>query len=265
MIWGQIAITATQIMTHYSNDYFDLAADQANATPTRWSGGSRILVEGHIRAEVAWKTAVFFAGIALLAITILTLFVQANLWATSLLLLALFLAWEYSGPPLRLHSRGWGEVTVGLIVPLLTPLVGYTLQVGRSALLPLLAVLPLVCFQVGMILIINIPDAAGDQQAGKQTLVVRLGASRAMFLYVVLLGLAYMSLPFLVDAGLPLTVAWACLLPLPLAVWQGIRIGNGRWRQAAYWNSLGFWSITLLMSTAVCEAAAFLWLIHVGK
>jgi hypothetical protein len=32
-------------MTHYSNDYFDLAADRANFTPTRWSGGSRVLVQ----------------------------------------------------------------------------------------------------------------------------------------------------------------------------------------------------------------------------
>src|SRR5262245_31255498 len=38
-VWGQLAITATQLMTHYCNDYFDFAADRANATPTRWSGG----------------------------------------------------------------------------------------------------------------------------------------------------------------------------------------------------------------------------------
>ena len=44
--WGQLAVTATQLMTHYSNDYFDVAADRANRTPTRWSGGSRVLAEG---------------------------------------------------------------------------------------------------------------------------------------------------------------------------------------------------------------------------
>src|SRR5262245_35111157 len=33
---GQGAITAFQLMTHYANDYFDLAADRANTTPTRF-------------------------------------------------------------------------------------------------------------------------------------------------------------------------------------------------------------------------------------
>ena len=46
LLWGQAAVTAIQLMTHYSNDYFDLAADQANPTPTHWSGGSRVLPEG---------------------------------------------------------------------------------------------------------------------------------------------------------------------------------------------------------------------------
>ena len=41
-VWGQATITAAQWMTHYSNDYFDLDADRANSTPTRWSGGSRV-------------------------------------------------------------------------------------------------------------------------------------------------------------------------------------------------------------------------------
>src|SRR6202012_5117736 len=39
--WAQATITSAQWMTHYSNDYFDLEADRANSTPTRWSGGSR--------------------------------------------------------------------------------------------------------------------------------------------------------------------------------------------------------------------------------
>lgn len=260
LVGGQVAITAIQLMTHYSNDYFDLAADRANQTPTRWSGGSRILADGRIEARVALVTAVSFAGVALLATAVLARLVQPGGWVAGLLLLALFLAWEYSAPPLRLHSRGLGEVTVGLIVPVLTPLVGYSLQAGRPALLPLLAVFPLACFQISMILVINVPDAGGDRQGGKRTLVLRLGPPRAMNLGLALLLLAYLSLPLLVAAGLPAAAAGACLLPLPLALWHGWRLWHGRWRRPANWNSLGFWSIGLLMGTAVCETVAFLWL-----
>src|SRR3954453_11052565 len=46
LLWGQLAITSIQLMTHYSNDYFDLPADLTNPTPTHWSGGSRVLPMG---------------------------------------------------------------------------------------------------------------------------------------------------------------------------------------------------------------------------
>ena len=70
LIWGQIAITAIQLTTHYSNEYFDLAADKANPTPTSWSGGSRVLAEDHLPARIALVTSLVAAAVALLAITL---------------------------------------------------------------------------------------------------------------------------------------------------------------------------------------------------
>jgi 4-hydroxybenzoate polyprenyltransferase len=64
-ILGQAGITVVQLMTHYANDYFDLAADLANATPTRWSGGSRVLPSGALPAGLALWTAVVLAVLGL--------------------------------------------------------------------------------------------------------------------------------------------------------------------------------------------------------
>ena len=55
--WGQLVVTATQLMTHYANDYFDLEADRANLTPTRWSGGSRVLTDGALAPVVALRAS----------------------------------------------------------------------------------------------------------------------------------------------------------------------------------------------------------------
>jgi hypothetical protein len=57
-----------------------------------------------------------------------------------------------------------------------------------------------------------------------------------------------------------LLAAAAVLLPLPLALWQAWRMARGDWQNRATWNSLAFWSIGLLMGTALLETAAFLWL-----
>ena len=202
-VWGQVAITSIQLMTHYSNDYFDQDADQAAVTPTRWASGSRVLPEGTLSPRVALVAALVLAGVALLATAILTAASPSPVQTLLLLLLAISLAWSYSSPPLFLNRRGWGEVTGAVLVPVLTTLVGFQLQAGQLALLPLLAALPLGCFQFAMLLSVNFPDAEGDAAVNKRTLVVKFGRQRAGRLFVGALALAYGMLPLLIWLGLP--------------------------------------------------------------
>jgi 1,4-dihydroxy-2-naphthoate polyprenyltransferase len=260
VMWGQAGITAVQWMTHYSNDYFDLAADKANRTPSYWSGGSRILPAGLLPPWVALWTALLLAIVAVAAALVLTWVHGTGPLTLPLFLLALFLGWSYSGPPLRLHARGWGEVTSAILVSGLTPLVGFYLQAGRYVLLPFLAVVPLCFFQVNVLLAVHFSDAASDALVGKRTLVVRLGPTAAARLYVVMIALAYLSLPLLVWAGLPRPIAVAAGLTAPVGAWQARRMLRRAWAEAAAWSSIAFWSIALLLGTAGLEIVTCLWL-----
>lgn len=257
-VLGQAAVTSIQLMTHYSNEYFDLEADKLNTSPTDWAGGSRVLVEGRIQPRVALVTSIVMGAIALLAILGLLLLTNVDPLAGSFLFLSLLLGWSYSSPPLQLNMRGLGELTGAILITGFTPLVGFYLQAGRLELLPLLAVFPLCCFQFCMLLIINFPDAAGDEAAGKRTLIHYLGEPKVASLYLVVLVLAYAALPMLVLLGLPMLAAVALLLISPLGAWMAIRMLRGAWAQPAQWNSLGFWSIGLLMSSVAAEFIAFL-------
>lgn len=256
-VWCQIAITATQLMTHYSNDYFDQDADAATTTPTRWSGGSRVLPQELLPARAA-----LLAALGLVAITLMTVMVlvAGNLitpLVTVLFILSLILAWSYSSPPLRLNRHGLGEVTGALLVPGLTTLIAYMVQAGGVSRLPLLAAAPLVCFQFAMLLSVNFPDAVGDARVGKRTLIVIFGPERGGTLFAGSLVLAYLQLPVLVWIGLPLEVALAILLAAPIAIWQLWRISHGATTNPARWNALAFWSIGLLLGSALLEMAAF--------
>jgi 1,4-dihydroxy-2-naphthoate polyprenyltransferase len=265
-LWGQLAVTLIQLMTHYANDYFDLAADRANRSPTAWSGGSRVLVGGHLSPVVALSAALLLAGLALIAILVVTFSLPSGPWAGPLLLLALLLAWQYNAPPLRLHSSGWGEVAAVAVVTGLTPLVGYYLQAVRpdtavsQPWLLLLLVLPLCYLQFNMLLAIEWPDAAGDAAVGKRTLVVRLGGAAAAQLYLALLAATYAILPLLVGAGLPPAVALAVLSGTPLAAWLAWRVAHGDWARPSRWSRLALGSIALLMLTAAAQLLALLWL-----
>lgn len=271
---GQGAITSIQLMTHYANDYFDLAADRANATPTRWSGGSRVLPGGILSPRLALQAARILGAMALLLAAIL---VGRGAWAAAgTLVLAEVLAWFYSAPPLTLHSRGLGELTTAVVVTGLTPLAGFLLQ-SRQALdisgvaassqtlqsiVALGLVLwPLFGLQFAMLLAIEFPDAAGDGAVGKRTLVVRFGGATSAGLYRAVLVAVYGALPLLLIAGAPSLVALAVVLPSPVAGWQFWRLGRGDWNLPERWEGLAFGGVTLLVATAACELAALCWLI----
>lgn len=251
--WGQCVITAAQWMTHYSNDYFDLEADRSNSTPTRWSGGSRILVSGTLVPRVALAASLVLGGVSLLAALGLAVGPGSPRFVLPLSLLIICLSWCYSAPPLRLLSRGLGEATTALVVTVLTPLLGFYTQAGvwRSPLL--LACFPLACLQFSMLLTIELPDAAGDAAQGKRTLVVRHGARWAGRTIAGVLLVAFGSLPLLLALGLPLKVAACAALPAPLAAWQALRLWRGPLDDSNRWESFAWCSVALLVTTTVAE------------
>lgn len=251
--WGQAVITAAQWMTHYSNDYFDLDADRANTTPTRWSGGSRVLVSGTLAPRAALIAALVLGVIACIAAVQLSRQPGSPQFVLPLALIIIALSWCYSAPPVRLLSRGLGEATTALVVTLLTPLLGFFVQRGTLNGLLFLACFPLICVQFSMLLTIELPDAAGDAAQGKQTLVVRHCARWAARRAAVILFLAFGSLPLLLALGLPPRVSVLAALPAPLAAWQALRLWRGAYLDPQRWESLALCSVALVVATTVAE------------
>ncbi len=254
---GQLTVTTTQLMVHYSNDYFDYQADVANQTPTRWSGGSRILPSDQLSSRVALYTAIILAlGAFSLIILLIT---QFDIHSITIVLLttALVLSWGYSAPPMRLHSRGLGEITASFIVPILTPFVSFSLQTGTVDLILALAVMPSALLQFNMMLTVHLPDMEGDAAVNKRTLVVIVGCGRTIWLYQAILIGAYLLAPLLILAGLPVQIGLGIVLPIPLAIWLFWRMKLGHGSNPEHWESLAFWSIGLLMGTGVVETGLF--------
>jgi 1,4-dihydroxy-2-naphthoate octaprenyltransferase len=253
---GQGAVTAFQLMTHYANDYFDLEADRANATPTKWSGGSRVLPGGELPANVALVAALVLAAIGCVLGGVLIADTDSNIAATLVAMAAL--AWAYSAPPLRLCARGLGELDTAVVVTVLVPWLGFSLQApdgpGRDLLV--LAIVPLALLQFAMLVAIELPDAAGDAAAGKRTLVVRLGATRAASLYMAAVTLAFLWLPLAWRLGLPSRAAMAGSIPVPIALWRIGRIRADSADVSAY-ERLTFFAVFLLVATSACELIAF--------
>lgn len=257
---GQIAVTAIQLMTHYSNDYFDYEADKANLTPTRWSGGSRVLASDELPRAVALYAALVVGLVAPIAVLLLLARgPSAHAGAALLLLVVQALAWSHAGPPLRLHSRGFGELTTALVVPLLTPLVGFIVQAGRVELFPIVLSAPLCLLQLVMLITIEFPDHAGDRAVGKLSWVVLFGAARAARLAQALLVLAFVFAVAGLWFELPVRVVYAWVLLVPLAVFQLVRLARRDFERPAAWESLTFGAVALFFLAIVLDLLALAW------
>lgn len=258
LAWGQLAISSGQLLTHFSNDYYDQAADRLHPRRPRWSGGSGVLPEGGVPPRWALRAAQAAAAVAGVATVVLAVAIRPGLPTLLLLGLAIALAWSYSSPPLRLHASGFGELAGAFLLAVLTPLIGYHLQGGGNLLAQVPLLLPLAALQLAMLIVVSLPDVPSDAAAGKRTLAVRLGPRQAARVAVGAMAAAYAVLPLLGWAGVDLAVLAAYAVWAPLALVQARGLLGGAGEDAGRWDRLAFWSIGLVMGSAGALAMVML-------
>ena len=206
------------------NDYYDALNGSDDANRERqfpFTGGSRFIQNGVLSRR---QTAIF--GYALLGAVIPPgLWLAAHSDAALLLigLAGLLIGWAYSAPPLKLMSRGIGELAIvagWLLVCLGTDFV----QRGSFAVLPLVAGLPFALHVANILYINQFPDRRADQSVGKRTIVVRLGPDLARWGYALIAGLAHAWLLGMLLAGYLPPAAAVALFTLPLSIAAGRRL-----------------------------------------
>lgn len=191
------------------NDYHDAisGADAANRQGVfPFTGGSRLIQQGQV--SVAQTRSVAWTLMGLVVLGGLLLAVHSGPGVVVLGVCGLVLAWAYSAPPLKLMSRGAGELTVALVWWMVMVGADYV-QRQHFFLIPAVNALSFGLLVANILLINGVPDAEGDRAVGKRTLAVRLGPTGVALLYSWLAVLAH--------AGLGLSV-WALVSPLP-ALW----------------------------------------------
>jgi 1,4-dihydroxy-2-naphthoate octaprenyltransferase len=206
------------------NDYYDdlSGADRNNIDPlTPFAGGSRV-----IQRSLITPTQMFRLGWALFGTAVLL-----GMWLVAItgpLLLALgsiglIFGITYSAPPLALSYRGLGEVVITITFGVLPVLGAYYVQTGELSLLPVWVGLIAGLLTASILFINQFPDYKPDKLSNKQTIVVRLGLSRAAPLYPLWsIGAALILLALVILELLPVLTLCALLL-FPL-VWKNISI-----------------------------------------
>ena len=221
-----IGASFVQLGLNVANDVFDTAqgADDANLTPTKFSGGSRVIQYGLVSfRQMAGLATIFYVAAGLIGLLLLALRGSPALLIIGVV--GFIVSIGYTAPPLKFVYRGLGEIAVAIGFGPLMLLGAYVVQTrGALSWEPFVASLP-IALLVALILYVNeIPDRRGDARAGKRTLPVRLSKPTVIAIYQVAAVAAYAIVVVGVVVGqLPIPALLALLsAPLALQVSRGL-------------------------------------------
>jgi 1,4-dihydroxy-2-naphthoate octaprenyltransferase len=202
------------ISVNVLNDYYDYKSGiDLKTRRTPFSGGSGCLPSASLKPEhVLW----FGLACFLLAVPIGIYFVLVSGWLLlPLLVIGAVCILFYT--PLLTRLR-WPEWAPGAGLGALPVLGTYFIQTGEYTIPAIVASIPSAILVHNLLFLNEFPDVEADKTAGRKTLPITMGKTKASIVYSVLTGLVYLWIVAWVATGLMPIFCLVALLTLPFAV-----------------------------------------------
>jgi len=241
---GLACVTLLQISSYYLSQHFELVEK------------SPYLSNPDDIHHVARKKLIFLqlasATLTIGSVITVLLFTNHFLTPVSLLLLGLMLilAIMYAVPPFRLVQRGYGELTITIIIANLSPALAFVFQTGDLHRLLALVTSPITFLTLATFLALSLQKYSRELRSNISTLLVRLGWQRGIQLHHFFLALSYVIFISANLVDIPWQLVFPPLLTFPLALfqaWQINQIASGakpRWKLLSY-TSLSTLGLTI--------------------
>lgn len=201
-----------QVATNFINEIYDnrRGADTADRLgPLRSVAAGLISERAMVRAALAVLALCFAAGMVLVYHAGWPIFAIGTV--------SLLMAWMYTGGPFPLAYKGLGDVFVFIFFGLVATVGTYYAQALHLTLDGFLVACLPGAFSALILQVNNIRDRSTDVLAGKKTLAVRLGRTKALALFDAVMLLGFAAPMLLIATSGTYSVA-LCLLSLPMAL-----------------------------------------------
>ena len=220
---GYLIVLFMDLSTHYNNDYYDIEVDRS--APFKPFGSVNLLIDNSEMRDSALRVAVGCSVVSLLMASASV--IMGSMWhLVGVVALFNVLGWLYSAPPVRLHSRRLGEITIAVGTGFCVPAVGYILaQNGIDGFFMLFSV-PLILYGFILSLCLQIPDYEVDRMMSKKTLVGLIGRRRTYFV-VLLCAVAASATYFrFLPALHSIMVPWVSLVPVASSLFSVLLLSD---------------------------------------
>lgn len=173
-----IVSLALQVAVNYANDY----SDGVRGTDAQRRGPQRLVASGAASARAVKRAA--FAAFAVAGVAGLVLASRTTWWLVALGAVCMVAGWTYTGGPRPYGYAGFGELFVFVFFGLVATVGTAYVSIERVSRLGLASGALAGFLAMALLVVNNVRDIDTDRAAGKRTLAVRLGDSRARGLYV---------------------------------------------------------------------------------
>ena len=249
--------------TYIGNEYFDYDNDRSNSTriggtdkvSVTTTGGTRVLVKGLIPRRQALIAAIACFLLAIPLGLYLQFVLDTGPLTIPLGLLALFIGWFYSAPPVRASYRGLGELFIavgqGLVI-----FGAYYVQHGFSW-LPIVGSLSWFVALPALKVIREFPDYDADRSTEKRGLTIIFGRERMAKVFGVMVLLA---ITLFIPVLLVLDSLFSVLILIPAALLgrSALIALTGRWRDRQQMETAAISAFTGLLLIPVTLTVVFL-------
>lgn len=204
-VLGGLAVVCVMLSTYYAGEYSDRQEDAISQSlfKSRFSGGSGVIQEGTVSGrEARCASIIALTGAGIIGI-ILQFGLDTGRYTIPLGVLGIASGFFYSTRPVRLVTRGGGEILIGFCYGWLPIATGFYIQTGYLHPFIHWMGLPVGLTVFNVILLNEFHDYPADRATGKRNLLVRLGVEGGIVLYTAATVTAWGTMFCAIHAGVP--------------------------------------------------------------
>lgn len=224
-ILGILAVISVMLSTYYAGEYSDYREDAISKRifKSRFAGGTGVIQDGIISGrEARYATIIALISSCIIGI-ILQFCFDTGPYTIPLGILGVTSGFFYSSRPVRLVTRGVGEILIGFCYGWLPIATAFYIQTGYLHQLVHWMGLPVGLTIFNVILLNEFHDYPADRATGKRNILVRLGIQRGIVLYALVSVLAWTAMVYTIYAGVPVK---ALYLYIPVIILSAVVTGG---------------------------------------
>jgi len=260
LILSMLGVALVMLATYHAEEYFSYEDDQRSRSLFRHGlagGGRTILAKTHPRS-----LALVVSLIAISSAAVIGLILQFGLHAGPLTFLLGCLGalpgFFYSTRLIRLFETGFGELFTGFCYGWLPLAAAFYIQRGYIAPCIHWMALPIGLSIFNVILLNEFPDYPANAAAGKTNLLVRLGKTKGMSIFILCSILSWFCMYFSVGTVIPRKALYLYLPVMALSAGISLMMARGKYENPFLLELLCGLSIAVNLGTTVAYMLAFL-------